>query len=122
MKRCLIVDDSSVIRGVAKRILAGPEMLVAEAATAAEAIEICTRELPEIIVVDGHLPDMAADDLIRRLMAIDPQAKPQIALCTSAVDVGQIMRAKRAGAKGYILKPFTRSQLLDSFRAFQNAA
>lgn len=122
MKRCLIVDDSSVIRQVAKRILAGPEMLVAEAATATEAMEICTHELPEIVIVDSHLPDMASDDLIRRLMAIDPEAKPQVVLCMSAVDIGQIMRAKRAGAKGYILKPFTRPQLLESFRGFQNAA
>lgn len=116
MKRCLIVDDSSVIRKVAKRILAGPEMLVAEAASAQEALDICTQELPEIIIADGSLPDMRSDELIARLMAIDPESKPHILLCLSAVDVGQIMRAKRAGAKGYLLKPFTRTQLLESFR------
>lgn len=122
MKRCLIVDDSSVIRKVAKRILAGPEMLVGEAATAHEAIEICRHEMPEIVVVDSLLPDMDSADLIRRLALIAPEARPHIVLCLCQFDVGRIMRAKRAGAEGYILKPFTRDQLLESFRDFDLAA
>lgn len=122
MKRCLIVDDSSVIRKVAKRILAGPEMLVAEAATAGEAIDVCMTEIPEIIVVDHSLPDMDSAELIARLMALDPEVKPHILLCTCEFEIARIMRAKRAGARGYILKPFTRPQLLESFREFQVAA
>ncbi|WP_159587120.1 response regulator [Chelativorans xinjiangense] len=122
MKRCLIVDDSSVIRRVAKRILAGPDMLVGEAATAHEAIDICRHEMPEIMIVDGLLPDMDSADLIRRLVALDPEAKPHIVLCISQFDVGRIMRAKRAGARGFILKPFTRAQLLESFRELDVAA
>ncbi|UUP16431.1 response regulator [Nitratireductor thuwali] len=122
MKRCLIVDDSSVIRKVAKRILAGPDMLVAEAGSAYEAIEICTHEMPEAIVVDATLPDMDAAELISRLVALDPDAKPHILLCTYAMDIGPIMRAKRAGAAGYMLKPFTRAQLLNNFRQLQAAA
>ncbi|MCT7374733.1 response regulator [Chelativorans salis] len=122
MKRCLIVDDSSVIRKVAKRILAGPDMLVGEASTANEAIDICRHEMPEIVIVDGLLPDMDSADLIRRLVAIDPEAKPHIVLCICQFDVGRIMRAKRAGARGFILKPFTREQLLESFREFDVAA
>jgi len=119
MKRCLIVDDSSVIRMVAKRILAGPEMLVAEAATAREAIEICLNEMPEIIIVDHLLPDMDSCELIGTLMKIEADVRPQILLCICELDVGLIMRAKRQGARGYLMKPFTRSQLLESFRELQ---
>lgn len=121
IKRCLIVDDSSVIRKVAKRILAGPEMLVGEAATAMEAIDICREEMPEIIVVDSLLPDMDTSELIRRISGFETEVKPRILLCTYQFDVGRIMRAKRAGAHGYILKPFTREQLLSSFRELQEA-
>ncbi|MDZ5697928.1 response regulator [Chelativorans sp. M5D2P16] len=122
MKRCLIVDDSSVIRKVAKRILAGPEMLVGEAATAYEAIEICSHEMPDVAVVDSMLPDMDSVELIQRLMALEAAVKPRLLLCTCELDLGRIMRAKRAGARGYVMKPFTRPQLLESFREHRLAA
>lgn len=122
MKRCLIVEDSSVIRKVAKRILASVDMLVAEAATGVEAIDICAHEMPDVVMVDYSLPDMDPMDLISQLMALNPEAKPHILLCTCEFDIGPIMRAKRAGAKGHIMKPFTRAQLLEGFREFQTAA
>ncbi|MCA0276588.1 MAG: response regulator [Proteobacteria bacterium] len=122
MKRCLFVDDSSVIRKVAKRILNGPDMLVVEAATGAEGLDVCAYDMPDIIVVDGALEDITTVDFIRRVRAMPSPVKPQIAICLTEVDIGAIMRAKRAGAQGYLLKPFTRPQLLDRFRAFDVAA
>ncbi|UCI10136.1 response regulator transcription factor [Mesorhizobium sp. B1-1-8] len=122
MKRCLFVDDSSVIRKVAKRILSGSDFLVAEAASGLDAIEICATDMPEIIVVDGGLPDMQAADLIRRIRGIESDTKPQIVVSLVEVDVASIMRAKRAGAQGYLLKPFNRAQLLERFRVLKIAA
>lgn len=122
MKRCMFVDDSAVIRKVAKRILGGPELVVIEASTGFDAISMCVADMPEIIVVDGALPDMTAEEFIRRVRAIETPVKPQIAVCLTEVDVGAIMRAKRAGAQGYLLKPFNRPQLLDRFRNLQMAA
>ncbi|MEP9373876.1 response regulator [Mesorhizobium sp. KR1-2] len=121
MKRCLFVDDSSVVRKVARRILAGPDLQVIEAANGSEALEMCSGEMPDIIVVDGALPDMASDDVIRRIRAIPSPVKPKIAICLVEVDVGAIMRAKRAGAQDYLLKPFNRSQLLERFRNLEAA-
>ncbi len=122
MKRCMIVDDSSVIRKVAKRILGGPDMAVVEAGSGGEALAMCASDMPDIIVVDSSLPDMDAVDFIRQATAISSPVKPNIAICMNELDVGAIMRAKRAGARGYILKPFNRSQLLDRFREIQIAA
>ncbi|WP_173931930.1 response regulator [Chelativorans sp. Marseille-P2723] len=121
MKRCLFVDDSSAIRKVAKRILTSVDMLVAEASTGLEAIDICRHEMPDIAVIDIRLPDMDSIELITRLLALDPEANPYILLCTSELDLGAIMKAKRAGASSYILKPFTRLQLLESFRELMPA-
>ena len=122
MKRCMFVDDSAVIRKVAKRILGGPDLQIIEASSGFDAVAICMSDMPEIIVVDGALSDMSAVEFIRRVRAIDTPVKPQIAVCLTEVDIGAIMRAKRAGAQGYLLKPFNRPQLLDRFRMLQDAA
>ena len=122
MKRCLLVDDSAVIRKVAKRILGSPELAIMEASTGFEAVAMCAADMPDIIVVDGALHDMTAVEFIRRVRAIEAPVKPQIAICLTEVDIGAIMRAKRAGAQGYLLKPFNRPQLLDRFRNLQKAA
>lgn len=122
MKRCMVVDDSSVIRKVAKRILNGPDMLVVEAASGGDALAMCRSDMPDIIVVDTSLPDMPAVDFIRQAAGLSDRVKPHIVICMTEFDVGAIMRAKRAGAKGYILKPFDRPQLLERFREMQIAA
>ncbi|WP_367718318.1 response regulator [Nitratireductor sp. GISD-1A_MAKvit] len=122
MARCLIVDDSSVIRKVAKRILTSAEMMVTEAASGEEALDLSAHEMADIIIVDSSLPDMEPSELIRRLMAMPADFKPHILLCLVELDLGAIMRAKRAGAQGYMLKPFTRTQLLEQFRELQTAA
>ena len=121
MKRCMFIDDSSVIRKVAKRIL-GHEMAVIEADNALDALEMCTTEMPDIIIVDGNLPDMETPDFIRRLRTIHSPIVPQILISLVEMDIGAIMRAKRAGAHGYLLKPFNRSQLLERFRDLSDAA
>jgi two-component system chemotaxis response regulator CheY len=118
----MIVDDSSVVRKVAKRILASNDLLVAEAASATEALTLCSTEMPDLIVVDTTLPDMATADFIREVLGYEAETKPRIVICLAEVDVGAIMRAKRAGASGYLLKPFNRPQLLERFREFQMAA
>ena len=122
MKRCMFIDDSSVIRRVAKRILGGSDMLVIEAASGVDAVEMCTADMPDIIIVDGALPDMQAEDVIRRVRAMESPIQPQILISLVEVDVASIMRAKRAGAQGYLLKPFTRPQLLERFRTLRFAA
>jgi two-component system chemotaxis response regulator CheY len=121
MKRCMFVDDSSVIRKVAKRILGGPDMVVVEAGSGAEALDMCQAAMPDIIVVDSVLPDMSAVEFIRHARSIPAEVKPQIVLSLVEVDIGAIMRAKRAGANGYLLKPFNRAQLVERFRQMQAA-
>lgn len=122
MKRCMIVDDSSVVRQVVKRILDGPDMVVVEAACGTDALAMCRSEMPEIIVVDTKIYDMTAQDFIRQAMDYAHDVKPHIVVCMAQLDIGAIMRAKRAGARGYLLKPFDRGQLLERFRELQLAA
>jgi two-component system chemotaxis response regulator CheY len=113
----MFVDDSSVIRKVAKRILNGPDLMLVEAASGLDAIEMCEGDMPDIVVVDSALPDLPTIEVIRRIRAIPSAIVPHIAICLTEMDVAAIMRAKRAGAQSYILKPFNRAQLLERFRA-----
>lgn len=122
MKRCMIVDDSSVIRKVAKRILAGPQMQIIEASSGEEALSLCQAEMPDLIMVDGDLADMKATDFIARIREIvGNNDMPRIAICILEMDIGTIMRSKRAGAKGFIMKPFNRPILIERFRELQAA-
>ena len=65
MTHCLFVDDSAVIRKVARRILADVGVKVTEAASGLEAIEICLEDMPDIIVIDETLQDVTSADVIR---------------------------------------------------------
>jgi len=121
MKRCMVVDDSSIIRKVVKRILGGPELVIVEATTGQDALEMCMVQMPDTIIVDGVLPDMAASDLIRAIKALPGSANSRILISILEFDIGAIMRAKRAGAHGYMLKPFNRAQLVERFRELQAA-
>ena len=122
MKRCMIIDDSNVIRKVAKRILGSPELLVIEAGSGGEALAMCAEQAPDTIIVDSVLPDMSTVAFIQEALATAEGTKPTIIVCMTEFDIGAIMRAKRAGARGYILKPFNRPQLLERFRQIQAAA
>ncbi|HEY0911428.1 MAG TPA: response regulator, partial [Bradyrhizobium sp.] len=58
MRTCLVVDDSSVIRKVARRILEGLDFQIVEAEDGEKALEICKRQLPEAILLDWNMPVM----------------------------------------------------------------
>jgi len=79
-------------------------------------------DMPDVVVVDGALPDMQAADVIRRIRAMESPVRPHILISLVEVDAAAIMRAKRAGAQGYLLKPFNRGQLLEAFRFLKIAA
>ena len=100
MKRCMFVDDSSVIRKVAKRILGGSGNDRHRGGSGLDALEMCLADMPDIIVVDGALPDMPAVEFIRRVRAIESPIRPQILIAwwrsTSARSCGPSAPAPRA--------------------------
>jgi two-component system, chemotaxis family, chemotaxis protein CheY len=105
MKTCLVVDDSSVIRKVARRILEGLEFQIAEAENGEEAFEACRRRLPDAILL-GNMPKMDGYDFLRLLRRLPGGDGPKVVFCTTENDVAHIARALHAGADEYIMKPF----------------
>jgi two-component system, chemotaxis family, chemotaxis protein CheY len=106
MKTCLVVDDSSVIRKVARRILEGLEFQITEAENGEEAIESCKRQLPDAILLDWNMPKMDGYDFLRVLRRLPGGDTPKVVFCTTENDVAHIARALHAGANEYIMKPF----------------
>jgi two-component system, chemotaxis family, chemotaxis protein CheY len=106
MKTCLVVDDSSVIRKVARRILEGLEFQIAEAENGEEAIEACRQQIPDAILLDWNMPKMDGYEFLRVLRRLPGGDKPKVVFCTTENDVAHIARALHAGANEYIMKPF----------------
>jgi two-component system chemotaxis response regulator CheY len=106
MKRCLIVDDSKVIRMVARRILEGLHFEIDEAADGRMALEACNKHMPDAILLDWNMPVMSGIDFLRALRRMSGGQVPVVVFCTTENDIAHITEAISAGANEYIMKPF----------------
>jgi two-component system chemotaxis response regulator CheY len=106
MKTCLVVDDSSVIRKVARRILEGLEFRIEEAEDGQQALDACRREMPDAVLLDWNMPVMDGYDFLKALRRLPSGERPKVVFCTTENDVVHIARALHAGANEYIMKPF----------------
>ncbi len=106
MKTCLVVDDSSVIRKVARRILEGLQFEISEAEDGEQALDACQRRLPDAVLLDWNMPKMDGYEFLRALRRVPGGDKPKVVFCTTENEIAQIARALHAGANEYIMKPF----------------
>ena len=106
MKTCLVVDDSSDIRKVARRILEGLDFQIVEAEDGEQALAACRSSLPEAILLDWNMPNMDGYEFLRSLRRLPGGDAPKVVFCTTENDVAHIARALHAGANEYIMKPF----------------
>lgn len=111
MKTCLVVDDSKVIRKVARHILETLDFEVREAGDGREALEACGTQIPDVILLDWNMPVMSGMDFLRALRQTDAGAKPKVVFCTTENGLGHIRAAIDAGADEYVMKPFDRETL-----------
>jgi two-component system chemotaxis response regulator CheY len=116
MNRCLIVDDSSVIRKVARRILERLDLEVVEAEDGAQALHMCRERMPDVLLVDLNMPNMDGYEFVRELRRLEGGSQPKVVFCTTENDVAQIARAIHAGANLHLMKPFDRQILEAKFR------
>ena len=111
MKSCLVVDDSKVIRKVARHILEALHFSVEEAQDGREALSRCEVSMPDLVLLDWNMPVMGGMEFLRTLRErpLDPQ--PKIVFCTTENDAAHIRAAIDAGADEYVMKPFDRQTL-----------
>ena len=108
MKTCLVVDDSSVIRKVARRILEGLEFQIVEAEDGEQALDVCRSGMPDAVLLDWNMPVMDGIAFLVALRKEQGGNAPKVIFCTTENDVEHITRAISAGANEYIMKPFDR--------------
>ena len=109
MKHCLVIDDSRVIRTVARRIVEELSYSVDEAEDGAAALRACREKMPDLIVLDWNLPSMKGTEFVRSLRGQQGGQQPFILFCTTENDPGEIAQARAAGANECIMKPFDRA-------------
>jgi len=122
MRRCLIIDDSPIIRRVARTLLERMDFVIDEAEAVPEAIERCREEMHDVVLLDWQLPTTSAIDFLAEMRGSTASARPYIIYCTTANDPLDISRALNAGADDYLLKPFVAEDLEAKFATIPAAA
>ena len=116
MKTCLVVDDSSVIRKIARRILEEMDFQIIEAEDGEKALEACKRELPDAILLDWNMPNMDGYEFLGNLRRMPGGDRPKVVFCTTENGIDHISRAISAGANEYIMKPFDKDIVTAKFQ------
>ena len=115
--RILLADDHNIMRRGLRLLLErqpGFEV-VAEAADGREAAERAEAARPDIVVLDIAMPNMSGIEAAQRIRALLPQAA--IVILSMHSDESYVLRALKAGAKGYLLKDSAESDLIDAIKA-----
>ena len=106
MKNFLVVDDSKVVRAVARKILETLNFDVDEAEDGKQALDSCMSSMPDAILLDWNMPVMNGIEFLRALRQMNGGAAPKVVMCTTESSVESIKEALGAGANEYIMKPF----------------
>jgi two-component system chemotaxis response regulator CheY len=106
VKLCLVVDDSRVVRKVARRILEDLGFEVAEAGDGVEALAWVRTAMPDLVLLDWNMPAMNGLEFLRQLRREPGGEAPRVVFCSVENDLDRIREALDAGADEYIMKPF----------------
>lgn len=106
MKTCLVVDDSRVVRKVARKILEELSFSITEAEDGEKAVACCADKMPDAVLLDWNMPVMSGIEFLKRLRGMAGGEMPKVVFCTTENDLGHIQEALQFGANEYIMKPF----------------
>ncbi|HXD38722.1 MAG TPA: response regulator [Rhodanobacter sp.] len=110
-----MVDDSRVVRKVARRILEAHGFAVAEAADGQAALDSCRASMPDCVLLDWNMPVMDGLAFLKAVRAEFGAGNPPVVFCTTENDLAHIAQAIEHGAQEYIMKPFDEEILLSKF-------
>jgi two-component system chemotaxis response regulator CheY len=117
MKTCLVIDDSNVVRKVARRILEKASFAITEAESGQQALDMCRQAMPDAILLDFHMPGMGTVEFLSTLRGLPGGKQAYVVYCTTENDTADITRTIAAGADDYVIKPFDRQSLHAKFLA-----
>ena len=106
MKHCLIVDDSRVVRTVARRILENLSYSVDEVEDGMTGLRACREKMPDLIFLDWNLPEMKGLEFIKSVRNQQDGRRPVILFSATERDPDEVASAFAAGADELVQKPF----------------
>jgi two-component system chemotaxis response regulator CheY len=112
--RCLIVDDSSVMRKIVERCLrqAGLDLKqVLEAGNGAEALSVLRDNVVDLVLCDINMPVMDGLEFVKQLPGVPNAKGVPVVMITTEGSEAHVLQAISCGAQGYIRKPFTAEQV-----------
>ncbi len=114
-KRVLIVDDASIMRLMLKHLFEnnGYE-IAAEAENGIQAVQMYQTHKPDIVTMDITMPDMDGITAVKKILAIDPDAK--IVMCSAMGQIDKVKAAVLAGAKSFLVKPLQPDRVLGTVK------
>jgi len=117
MIKLIIADDHNIIRQGLRLILETEEefKIVAEASDGAEAIDLCAKHNPDVVLMDLRMPGMDGLTAIEKLRETQPEIA--VVILTTFNEDDLMLRGLQAGARGYLLKDTERSALFETIRA-----
>ncbi|HEY1647800.1 MAG TPA: response regulator [Terracidiphilus sp.] len=123
--RTLIVDDSSVMRKIVERALrqAGLDpMVVHEAGSGIEGLDVLKSRQVDLILSDINMPSMDGLEFLRQIQAQNLAPGVPVVMITTESSEEHVRQAIEAGARGYIRKPFTAEQVKERVLPLLHAA
>ncbi len=118
--RALVVDDSRTMRLILSRIMGELGFEVVEAPDGRRALEqLLAGEPMDVALVDWNMPEMNGYELLCALRASRAYARMPVIMVTTETERSQILRALETGANEYIMKPFTKTAVLEKLALLQ---
>jgi two-component system chemotaxis response regulator CheY len=114
-RTCLVVDDSRVVRKVARRMLEARGFAVREAEDGAVALQACRTQMPDVVLLDWNMPVMNGLEFLQALRREFGPDNPPVLFCTTENDISFVEKAIEAGAQEFIMKPFDEEILAGKF-------
>ena len=120
MIRIVLADDHAVVRGGLRALLQQQEdfQVVGEASDGREAVALANSLHPDVIVMDLSMPILNGTEASRQVTSQHPEIA--IIVLTMHSDEAYVLRALKAGARGYLLKESAEADLIAAIRAVQN--
>lgn len=107
-KHCMVVDDSDIIRKVARVHLERLGYQVSEARNGEEALALAELGMPDLILLDWQMPGLPPRYTIEQIRKLRANRRPTVVYMTSEHNMEDIAEAKKSGADDYLLTPFDR--------------
>lgn len=116
MARFLVIDDSRVIREKLKILIvqSGHEV-VAEASDGEQGVRLYKLLKPDMVTVDVHMHETDGIEAMKQIIGFDPEAV--VIVISSMDDIATIDRAKAAGARAYLVKPFEKEAVMAQIKS-----